>query len=139
MQRLHSNDLVGYILQNTFGDIDKWVHYKVEIIDEEKRVSLWEEFYPYADLMKIKQNNSSYYYSQFQQNPIIKGGNIFKTSWIKYISRDIINNIQFEKYFITVDTALKDKEKNDFTVYSAFGVFENRLYYLDMFRGKQLS
>ncbi|MFY4783669.1 hypothetical protein ACOTWN_10735, partial [Aliarcobacter butzleri] len=68
-----------------------------------------------------------------------KGGNIFKTSWIKYISREVINTIIFERYFITVDTALKNNEKNDYTVYSAFGVFENRLYYLDMFRGKPLS
>ena len=89
--------------------------------------------------MTIKSKNSSYYYSQFQQKPTIEGGNLFKKEWIKYVSRDITNKIEFERYFITVDTALKDKEKNDFTVYSAFGVFENRLYLLDMYRGKPLS
>ena len=139
MQRLHSDDLVGSILNNDFGDIEKWTHYKVEIIDEENKCSLWEDFYPYEDLMTIKSKNSSYYYSQFQQKPTIEGGNLFKKEWIKYISRDVIKNIKFEKYFITVDSALKDKEHNDFTVYSAFGISENRLFYLDMFRGKPLS
>ncbi|MCT7908781.1 phage terminase large subunit [Arcobacter lacus] len=139
MQRLHTNDLVGLILNNAFGDKNEWTHYKVEIIDEINKCSLWEEYYPYNKLMTIKANNSDYYHSQFQQSPIIKGGNIFKTSWIKYISREVINTIIFERYFITVDTALKNNEKNDYTVYSSFGVFENRLYYLDMFRGKPLS
>lgn len=139
MQRLHTFDLVGHILKNSFDDIEKWTHYKVEMIDEENKKSLWEEYYPYKDIIKLKLNNPSYYYSQFQQSPIIKGGNVFKTEWIKYIDSEAINSIKFERYFITVDTALKDKEKNDYTVYSAFGVYQNKLYYLDMFRGKPLA
>ena len=75
----------------------------------------------------------------YQQNPVVKGGNLLKTEWIKYISRDVINGMKFERTFITVDSALKDKEKNDYTVYSAWGVFEKRVYWLDMFRGKPLS
>lgn len=139
MQRIHSDDLVGHILNNAFEDVEEWELLKVPIIDEEKKVSLWEEFYPYDKLMKVKKANSSYYSSQFQQEPVIKGGNFFNTKWIKYVSQDFINSIKFERKFITVDSALKDKEKNDYTVYSAWGVFENKLYWLDMFRGKPLS
>ena len=62
----------------------------------------------------------------YQQNPVAKGGNLFKTEWIRYISREAVDSIIFEKRFITVDSALKDKEKNDYTVYSSFGVFEKR-------------
>ncbi len=51
----------------------------------------------------------------------------------------MIESITFDKFFVTVDSALKNQEKNDYTVYSAFGVFDNRLYFLDMFRGKPLS
>ena len=139
MKRLHTEDLVGCIINNDFGDAHEWEVITVPIIDEVNEVSLWEEFYPYEKLMIIKGKNPSYYSSQFQQNPIIKGGNLLKVEWIKYLSRDIINNIKFEKRFICVDSALKDKEKNDFTVYSSFGVFEKKLYYLDMFRGKPRS
>jgi predicted phage terminase large subunit-like protein len=139
MQRLHTNDLVGCILNDEFGDLNDWEVIQVSIIDEDNKISLWEDFYPYEKLMTIKEKNESYYYSQFQQNPIIKGGNIFKSEWIKYISRDVIESIDFERYLITVDSALKDKEKNDYTVYSAFGFFENKLYYIDMFRGKPRS
>ena len=139
MQRLHTNDLVGCILNNDFGDLEEWEHLKVSIIDEENKCSLWEEFYPYEKLMTIKSKNPAYYHSQFQQNPIIKGGNLFQVKWIKYIPRAMIESITFDKYFVTVDSALKNQEKNDYTVYSAFGVFDNRLYFLDMFRGKPLS
>ena len=75
----------------------------------------------------------------YQQNPLIKGGNLFKTEWIKYVKREVLDSIIFERKFITVDSALKDKEKNDFTVYSVFGVRENKLYLIDMFRGKPRS
>jgi predicted phage terminase large subunit-like protein len=139
MQRLHVNDLVGCILNNDFGDLHEWEVLKIPIIDEDKECSIWEEFYPYEKLQIIKTKNPSYYYSQFQQEPIIRGGNLFQTKWIKYVKREFINSITFEKRFITVDTALKDKEKNDFTVYSAFGVYEKKLYFIDMFRGKPRS
>lgn len=90
-------------------------------------------------LLERKRLMGDNFYALYQQSPIVSGGNIFKREWIKYVSRDIINKIEFERYFITVDSALKDKEKNDYTVYSFFGVFENRLYLLDMYRGKPLS
>ena len=90
-------------------------------------------------LLERKKIMGANFEALYQQNPVIKGGNFFNTDWIKYVKRDIVNEIKFEKRFITVDTALKAKEQNDYTVYSAFGVFEKRLYLLDMFRGKPLS
>jgi predicted phage terminase large subunit-like protein len=139
MQRIHTKDLVGRILDNEFGDADEYEVIKIPIIDEENEVSLWEEFYPYDKTIRIKETNPSYYYSQMQQEPIVRGGNMFKTEWIKYVPRSVIDTIEFDKKFITVDTALKDKEKNDYTVYSCFGVKDKKLYMLDMFRGKPRS
>ena len=90
-------------------------------------------------LLKRKKIMGENFEALYQQNPVAKGGNLLKTEWIKYISREAVDSILFEKRFITVDSALKDKEKNDYTVYSSFGVFENRAYLLDMFRGKPRS
>ena len=75
----------------------------------------------------------------YQQTPTVKGGNLLKTEWVKYVKREVVEGIQFEKRFITADTALKEKEINDYTVYSCFGIYQNKLYYLDMFRGKPRS
>lgn len=139
MQRLHTNDLVGCILNNDFGDLHEWEVLKIPMIDEDKGISLWEDFYPYEKLQTIKTNNPSYYYSQFQQEPIVRGGNLLQSDWIKWVDSNIIETIQFERKFITADTALKDKQKNDYTVYSAWGVYQNKLYWLDMYRGKPKS
>ena len=141
LTRWHIDDPAGR-LQDKYPKI-KVITYKAIAEEDEEHRKIGEALFPehksieFLNERKLLMGDN--FLALYQQNPIIKGGNIFKTSWIKYISRDIINNIQFEKYFITVDTALKDKEKNDFTVYSAWGVFDNRLYYLDMFRGKPLS
>lgn len=139
MQRIHSEDLVGHILADEFKDAHEWDVVKVAVIDEDNKCSKWEEFYPYENISRIKLSNASYYYSQMQQEPVIAGGNFFQTLWIKYIPQSVIDTIKFERYFITADTALKDKEQNDYTVYSAWGVYENKLYWLDMYRGKPLS
>lgn len=139
MQRLHINDLVGCILNNDFGDLEDWEILKVPIIDEDSKRSLWEEMYPYDKLMVIKEKNPAYYNSQFQQNPIIKGGNLFQSKWIRWVKDEVINSIKFDRKFITADTALKDKQKNDYTVYSLFGIYDKKLYWLDMYRGKPRS
>ena len=139
MQRIHTNDLVGAILSNKFKDREKWEVITVKALDEETQTSFWEDFYPLETLLTIKKADSHYFYSQMQQEPIIKGGNLLKTEWIKYVKREVVEGIQFEKRFITADTALKEKEINDYTVYSCFGIYQNKLYYLDMFRGKPRS
>ena len=139
MQRLHVNDLVGHILNNEFEDIEDWEVITVKMWDEVQDVSLWEEFYPLKKLMNIKKSNSSYFNSQMQQSPTQKGGNLLKIEWLKYVSREVVDSIDFEYKFITADTALKAKEKNDYTVFSVFGWHLGKLYLIDMFRGKPLS
>ena len=139
MQRIHINDLVGCILNNDFKDLNEWELVKIPIIDEDNNMSIWEDFYPYEKLMRLRESNSSYYFSQMQQEPIAKGGNLLKSEWIKFIKREIIDTIKFDKRFIVVDSALKDKEKNDYTVYGFYGFYNNSLYLLDMFRGKPRS
>ncbi|WP_157351245.1 phage terminase large subunit [Aliarcobacter butzleri] len=141
LTRWHIDDPAGRLIEKNPNI--KVITYKAIAEDDEEHRKKGEALFPEHKslefLNNIKSISNDTFTSLYQQSPIIKGGNIFKTSWIKYISREVINTIIFERYFITVDTALKSNEKNDYTVYSAFGVFENRLYYLDMFRGKPLS
>ncbi|MFW2306475.1 phage terminase large subunit [Aliarcobacter butzleri] len=141
LTRWHIDDPAGRLIEKNPNI--KVITYKAIAEEDEEHRKKGEALFPEHKslefLNNIKSISNDTFTSLYQQSPIIKGGNIFKTSWIKYISREVINTIIFERYFITVDTALKNNEKNDYTVYSAFGVFENRLYYLDMFRGKPLS
>ena len=69
----------------------------------------------------------------YQQNPVIKGGNIIKKDWFRWWSvLPDLNHI-----IITVDTAQKTKEINDYTVMQAWAIAENKdMYIIDMIRDK---
>lgn len=133
MQRLHTEDLVGVIESNKFKDLGDWKIIKIKMFDEETEKSRWEEFYPRESLIKIKESNPSYFNSQFQQEPIVKGGNRIKYDWFKWWK--VLPNIDY--ILITVDTAQKTKEINDYTVMQCWGVSKDKdIYLLDMIRGK---
>lgn len=141
LTRWHSDDPAARLIKH--NPRVKVLKYKAIAEENEKHRKIGEALIPEHKsinfLLERKTLMGSNFEALYQQNPVVKGGNFFQTKWIKYISQEIINNIKFERKFITVDSALKDKEKNDYTVYSAWGVFENKLYWLDMFRGKPLS
>lgn len=71
--------------------------------------------------------------AMYQQDPQIQGGNIVKESWLKYYRN---YPTQFEKIFITGDTAFTAHESCDFSVFSVWGESANNLYMLDMWRGQ---
>lgn len=133
MQRLHTDDLVGCIEQNLFKDKDEWTFLKIQALNEDNNISFWEEFYPVSRLEQMRSSNSAYFYSQFQQEPIIKGGNLMKYDWFNWWT--VLPNLTY--CFVTVDTAQKTKEINDFTVMQCWGVDkDSNIYLLDMIRGK---
>lgn len=133
MQRLHTDDLVGCIEQNLFKDRDEWTFLKIQAMDEDTKVSFWEDYYPVSRLEQMKSSNKAYFYSQFQQDPIIKGGNLIKYDWFQWWT--VLPELSH--LIITVDTAQKTKEINDFTVMQCWAVAKNKdLYLLDMIRGK---
>ena len=141
LTRWHIDDPAQRLINN--NPRIRVLKYKAIAEEDEKHRKIGEALIPAHKsidfLLERKKLMGDNFYALYQQSPIVSGGNIFKREWIKYVSRDVISKIEFERYFITVDSALKDKEKNDYTVYSFFGVFENRLYLLDMYRGKPLS
>jgi len=84
-----------------------------------------------AENLKVK-NVKKYnhiYLGQYIQD----SDGIFNVDWLEFGS---YKKLRFDYYFITADSALKDKEINDNTVYSAFGMIGNNLYLLDIFVGK---
>lgn len=71
---------------------------------------------------------------QFQQRPSPLGGGILKGEWFQRYER--LPRIAYR--FVTVDTAQKEKECNDFQVAECWGVGrdDKRLYLIDMMRGR---
>ena len=104
MQRLHPNDLVGYLLDKKDN---KWTILNIPAIAEkdtyysignfEKVRQKGDILHPARESLKeietIKTDMGSYVFSaQYQQNPVVEKGNIIRAEWIKRFKL-IIHNI----------------------------------------------
>lgn len=131
MQRLHLDDLVGWIEKN---EPDDWDIVKVKALNEDNE-SFWQERYPVEELKHIQKINNFKFSAQYQQEPIASGGAVIQTKWFKYYPLGV--NYEYQRIFITGDTAQKIKEHNDFSVFGIWGVTKfGKLHLLDLVRGK---
>ena len=129
--------MAAYVEKN---EPDLWDIVKIPAISQDEKgnwSSIWPEKYPVEKMLKMAEINPTLFYSQYQQEPIISGGNLFKESM--FVRGPVPHDFDFT--FITCDTAYKEKENNDYTVAGYFGVrtFNDgtkHLYLLDIFREK---
>ena len=133
MQRLHLEDLTGYALKN---ETEQWKHVKYACLNEKTNTALWEEKMSSKILLNLKLADPKIFYGQYQQEPIIDGGNLIKTNWFKEYHLDELKNLRINKIFIVGDTAFKVKEYNDFSVLTVFATDGKSLFVLDMLKGK---
>lgn len=129
-QRVHLKDLSGF-LSGSYG----FKTFKFPLLNDEGACNLPLQYT--EQRIKELQVNPSIFSAQYQQEPTIEGGNLFKDDM--FIRGPLPHDFDFT--FMTVDTAYKEKEENDFTVAGFFGVrtFEDgnkRLYLLDIIRKK---
>ena len=152
MQRVHEDDMTGFLLKGGTGE--KWHHLCLpcEITDSDKEYdysanpygipieydlpngALWPYKHTLEDLDQMRKADPYTTAAQYDQKPSPLGGGIFKDEWWKYYDSDVPP--QFEYRFITADTAQKVKEHNDWSVMGCWGVYDNNLYLIDVVRGK---
>ncbi|MCK9246085.1 MAG: phage terminase large subunit [Anaerolineaceae bacterium] len=129
MQRLHENDLSGFLLAG--GNGEKWEHLNIPAVADGE--SFWPDQFPIEDLKRLEKTNTYRYAGQYMQNPAPIGGGIFKTKWWNFYT--VLPVIKHRLIF--ADTAQKTKEQNDFSVFQCWGLgADDRIYLLDMVRGK---
>lgn len=162
MQRLHEDDLCGFLLQGGSGD--HWHHLVLPALIEEETPPypskythgipieydfepgpLWEFKHTEEQLRLMAMADPYTYASQYAQRPSPLGGGLFRDSWWKYYA---INpgdyNAQYPAKphdiiarWIYADTAQKTAEHNDYTVAQCWGLSRNRGIFLeDQIRGK---
>lgn len=130
MQRLHEDDLSGFLLRG--GNGETWEHLNIPAITEDGN-SFWDEQFPLADLRRMELSDSYRFAGQYMQRPAPVGGGIFKDSWWKLYSVPP----EFEWRAIYGDTAQKTKEHNDYTVFQCWGKTRTgQAYLIDMIRDK---
>ena len=179
-QRLHTDDLTGFILRGGFGKTVNVKHVVIPaLVDEEyiatlpkwlrkrclkdvsrgKKVDGRWAYWPMEDIDDMYgqwEANEYDFMASMMQAPIKLGGNLFKSDWWQYYGKietyvdengktkreefgpDLPKPATWEYRFVTADTAQKDKEHNDFSVFCHWGVYEKRVYLIDMYRERVL-
>jgi len=130
MQRLHEEDLAGWLLAG--GNGEKWDHVCIPALDADG-ASFWPDQFPVSDLRRKEAANSYVFAGQYMQRPAPVGGGIFKDHWWRYYTAPPA----LEYRCIYADTAQKTGQANDYSVFQLWGKTKaGQVYALDQIRGK---
>ena len=147
MQRLHEDDLVGHVLQQSDWRVLKFPAIAQEneahsiqtpngrkIFRREEGEVLHSEREPREVLAQIREIQGEYTFaSQYLQAPAPLGGGLVKAEWFKtYTAADLPGT--FEIVFQSWDSANKPTELSDYSVCTTWGVMEKHLYLVNVFR-----
>ena len=112
-QRAAKDDLSGY-LQEKYN----FYTLKKPLLNQDGVCQIPSQYT--EERIKELQVNNYMFQSQYQQEPILEGGNIIKREWFKYYPIDV--KYDYKKIVITGDTAITAKEHSDFTAFIVGGV-----------------
>lgn len=130
MQRLHENDLSGWLLNG--GNGEHWDHVCLPALDEQTGEALWPEKHTAEMLATMSSANPYVFSGQYQQRPSPLGGGILKGD--RFRRYKALPNFRYRKIF--ADTAQKTGERNDYSVFQCWGAHEGGAYLIDQIRGK---
>ena len=136
LTRWHVDDPIGRLLET--DKTVKVLSYPAIAIHDEKHRKEGEALFPEHKsldflLERKKIMPPANFEALYQQNPFITDGGIFKTEWFKPYRT--LPKLKFT--VITVDTAQKTKEQNDYSVFALWGQGEDgNAYLIDILRGK---
>jgi len=78
MQRLHEEDLSGWLLAG--GNGEKWEHLKIPAMTDDEQ-SFWPEQFP-IEMLQRQEHASRYVFAgQYMQDPVPRGGAMFQRDW----------------------------------------------------------
>lgn len=130
MQRLHEEDLSGWLLAGGSGE--QWEHLVIPARNSDGS-SFWPAQFPEEMLARLEASSPYVFAGQYMQAPAPVGGGIFKDAWWQYLSAP--PPISWRAIY--ADTAQKTKEQNDFSVMQCWGrTVGGQAVLLDMVRGK---
>jgi len=121
MQRLHEDDLSGYLLGGGSGE--EWEHLCLPALSEDNK-PLWKQKHTFKELESIRQANAYTFAGQYQQKPAPDEGGEWKKEWFEIINiKDIpLNTLKWE--FI-IDGAYTKNTANDPTGYQVGAKYKN--------------
>ncbi len=111
---MHEDDLAANLIKS--GD---WETIIIPALDSAGN-PLHPQMHSKEALLKMQETMPYVFSSQYQQDPLPAGGGIFKPEWFYQIE----DEPEILSSFITVDTAETDKDYNDATVFSFWGLYK---------------
>tara|TARA_S200002703_G_scaffold154568_1_gene157594 strand:- start:6275 stop:7633 length:1359 start_codon:yes stop_codon:yes gene_type:complete len=125
MQRLHEDDLSGYLIDGNSGE--QWHHLKLSAIDINNK-PLWPSKHSFKELESIRQADRYTFAGQYMQDPAPDEGGEWRKDWFNIINKaEMPNDIQFEMF---IDGAYTKDTRNDPTGIQISGKSNDNLYIL---------
>lgn len=144
-QRLHVDDLPGRLLQ-----AGGWTSLSLPLIAYEEQVFtigdkqltrppgniLHEAHIGEEEITHLRNTMPSFLFeAQYNQRPVMAGGNIFKMEWLQYDEK-IVDPRSCDHIIQSWDTAVQTADRNDYTVCATFGVKGKIFHILDIYRDR---
>lgn len=123
MQRLHEEDMSGFLLDGGSGE--EWTHLCLPALDKDNN-PLWEDKHTYEELMSIKKGSNYTFAGQYLQRPAPEEGGEWKKDWFNIVNeKELSPSIKWNLY---IDGAYTKETKNDPTGLMIAGLYKNDLY-----------
>ena len=143
MTRWTTHDLIGRLKEEFAKENTevKVVNYEAIATCDEPNRKVGEALFPKIkplDFLLIRKNlmDDESWESIYQGSPTVRGGNIIKDEWWKWWT--VLPAVRC--YFITADTAQKEKVRNDWTDFKAWAYgYDGNIYLIDHLRAKMAS
>lgn len=119
MQRLHEDDMSGFLLNGGSGE--DWTHLCLPALDKNNE-PLWEDKHTFAELEQIRQGSRYTFAGQYMQTPSPDDGGEWKKTWFEIINKQSIPPIKWNMY---IDGAYTKDNANDPTGIQIAGKYNN--------------
>lgn len=121
MQRLHEDDLSGFLLGGGSGET--WEHLCLPALDENNN-PLWEDKHTFNELESIRQADRYTFAGQYMQQPAPDEGGEWRKEWFQIIDKSEvpINSLKWELF---IDGAYTKNTSNDPTGYQVGAKYGN--------------
>ena len=124
MQRLHEEDLCGYLQEL---EPDEWTVIEMPVIKEDG-TALWPHKHTVDELLKIKKANPFVFETQYMQNPVTQEGILFPIAKLNLFQDVDISKVENLVAYVDVATS----KGGDFHCCVIGGIINSKLYILDV-------
>ena len=123
MQRLHEDDMSGFLLNGGSGE--EWEHLCLPALNENNE-PLYSEKHTFEELEQIRQADRYTFAGQYMQTPSPDEGGEWRKDWFEIVDKSELNpNIKWE---LIIDGAYTNDTKNDPTGLQIVGKNDNDIY-----------